>query len=88
MPFGLELRPKRAEVIDLPVTDESDGLVLVLDGLAAAGDVDDGEPFQPEGDARQSHDPGIVGPTMVEALQILGERPMLERRLPDRVTRS
>ena len=47
-------------VVDLAVEDDGDGLVLVEDRLLAGGDVDDGEPPRPEGNARPFPEAGRI----------------------------
>jgi hypothetical protein len=39
------------EIIDLAVEDDGDRLILVIDRLVAAGEVDDGKPAMAEPDA-------------------------------------
>jgi hypothetical protein len=48
MPPPLEVSAKVAVVVDLAVVDDPHRAVLVVDRLAAAGDVDDAEPRHPQ----------------------------------------
>jgi len=61
----LEFRAQLAVVVDFSVEDHPDALILVVDGLVAAGHVDDGEPAHCEADA-SAH----VGATVVRAAMV------------------
>ena len=63
---GLELGAQLAVVVDLAVVDEPDGLVLVGDGLVAAGAVDDAQAAVAEADGGRLEGAGVVGAAVHE----------------------
>src|SRR5260370_518199 len=63
-----QLRRERLEIVDLAIERDGDRVVLVEQGLLAAGNIDDGEPAMAESDAGRQMKAAAVGTTMGDAV--------------------
>jgi hypothetical protein len=75
MPRGLETLSQLDEVVDLPVEDDVNGAVLVVHGLVAGVQVDDGEPAAGQTDRAGDVEALVVGTAVGQA----GGHPAKER---------
>ena len=65
--FGFQLSPQVGKVVNLPVADYPDSAVLVVDGLFAGLQINDGEPTHCEADIALQVKPVIIGAAVHES---------------------
>jgi len=82
MPLPGELFHQLLEIVDLAVEGDRDRVVLVEQGLLAAGDVDDGEPAMAEADAGREMEAAAVRAAMGDAVGHAAKQIRIDRASP------